>query len=375
VPPVNSALTQPCGVLGPGGIFCQHSATWRAGRQMMTAPPQPTNVAKTLNGRHLFAGQLWLHFGHFIAESMSRLWALDHLDAPPGSIIFIPKRPGQATVIKGYQRDFFDLLGITRPIQIIDEATRIEHLIVPGQGFGLGPISKGTANFRAYFANNFAPQIEPKGAAKIYLSRSKLGGLAGGAVLENVLEDNLIAEGYTIYHPQKHSIADQIAQYRAAEKIIGLDGSAFHLFGFVGKPNQEVAVILRRNSNVFNSLKCQIVEFASISPTLVDAVSADWIPQHKNRPGRYSFGQLDFDAVRSQLMSTGFITGAHQWRVPRFREMKRSMEDFGRSKGIDYIRVQKAPPKSAQARARAAAHNPKSQPPNQQPSPKQEHVV
>ena len=98
VPPVESGLIQPCGVPGADEKFCQHSATWRAGRQMMTAPPQPENVAKTLNGRHLFAGQLVLHFGPFIAESMSLLGALEHLAAPPVSSIFIPKRPARPTV-------------------------------------------------------------------------------------------------------------------------------------------------------------------------------------------------------------------------------------------------------------------------------------
>ena len=339
VPPVDSATVQDCGVVAADGSFVAHSATWRGARQMMTEPEGPVVPAAKLAGRHLFAGQLWHHFGHFLAESISRLWALGNMKEKPESIIFIPKRPGKVVSLHGYQKEFFDLLGIDIPIRIVDVPTEVEELLVPGQGFGLGDIAQGTQAFRSYFAEHFGREIAPAGEKNIYLSRRLLGGLEGSAVLEDVLEDNLAAEGFAPYHPQKHGLSAQIAQYKAAEKIIGLDGSAFHLFGFVGRPEQKVAIILRRNSNVFHGLRSQIVHFAGIEPALVNVVLADWIPEHKARPGRYSFGQLDFEAVRERLRDEGFISGKADWVIPRFRDAKRAMAQLSRKKGHEYVRL------------------------------------
>jgi len=339
IPPERSAMVQECGVLAADGSFCAHSATWRGGRPTMTPPKMPTDVPNKLAGRHLFAGQIWAHFGHFIAESMSRLWALDHLDDLPDSILFIPKRPAVAGPVRGFQKEFIELLGVKIPVQVISAATEVEELIVPGQGFGLGAISGGTEKFRSYFANNFALDVKPEGAKKIYLSRSKLGGLEGGAVLEETLEANLANEGYEICHPQMHSLRDQVAMYRAAEHVVGLDGSAFHLFAFVARPQQKVAIILRRNSNVFRGLKIHIEKFSGAMPVVISAVSADWIPENKKRPGRYSFGQLDFGGLFKLLQLSGFIEGRDGWTVPQFRQMKRAMRAFGQEKGLEYNRV------------------------------------
>ena len=343
VPPTVSGTVQACGVLDAGRSFCAHSATWRGQRQMMTPPDGlPDRLAK-LPGRHLFAGQLWSHFGHFLAESMSRLWALDHLEKPVESIVFIPKRPIQSHHLKSYQKEFFDLLGVELPIRVIDSPTEVGELVVPGQGFGLGPIAAGSDNFRRYFADNFARDVAPAGDKRIYLSRTQLGGLEGSVVCEDVLERNLAREGYVPYHPQRHSIRDQIAQYRAAEKVIGLDGSAFHLFAMAGNRKADVAIVLRRNSQVFNGLTTHLEGFTGISPRVFSTLTADWIPENKKRPGRYSFGALDFEALRHDLAASGFIGGETDWEVPRFRDIKQAMARHSRAKGLTYVRV-KSPP-------------------------------
>jgi len=237
------------------------------------------------------------------------------------------------------QKEFFDLLGIKIPIRVIDTPTEIEELIVPGQGFGLGAISAGTEKFRNYFADNFATNIKADGSEKLYLSRSMLGGLEGGAVLEERLEQNLVLDGYEVCHPQRHSISEQIAKYRAAKVVLGLDGSAFHLFAFVGRPDQKVGIVLRRNSNVFHGLRQHVESFCKQNPTVIKAVTADWIPENKTKPGRYSFGQLDFGALSDLLMQAGFVSGQNEWDIPRFRDMKQAMQKFSRAKGREYIRV------------------------------------
>jgi len=112
-PPVVSSMVQACGVQESDGSYCLQSATWRGGRQTMIASASPVEPVETLKGRYLFAGQLWYHFGHYMVESLSRLWALDHLDEKPDGIIFIPKRPGGRPALIGYKKSFWTFWAST----------------------------------------------------------------------------------------------------------------------------------------------------------------------------------------------------------------------------------------------------------------------
>ena len=232
-PPSVSALVQEAGVLDANNKYCGHGALWRGARAMTVAPlplEKSEPIAK-LSGNWLYAGVLWVHFGHFLAESTARLWAIDKLKSELDGIVFIPKRPAVGEQLQTMHQTFMDLLGCDLPIKVINEPTEVERLHVPGQGFGLGPMVSGTDEFRSYIHNNFGKNIEANGPEKLYISRSALSTKKGGIVGEEHLETYLQDEGYEIFHPQKHDMPTQIAHYKAARKIIALDGSALHLFG------------------------------------------------------------------------------------------------------------------------------------------------
>nr|WP_275982288.1 glycosyltransferase 61 family protein [Frigidibacter sp. ROC022] len=290
----------------------------------------------------MWCGQLWAHFGHFLCESMARIWGLAEAGRLDG-LIFIAKRPGRIERLKGWQKEFLDLLGIDLPVIVVSAPTEVAELVVPGQGFGLGRIDRATPEFRAFFHDRFCRDVAAEGPKKLYLSRSALGGLEGSVILEERLEARLSAAGYEIFHPQKHTVAEQVAHYRAATHVLGLDGSAFHMFGFVARADQKAAVILRRNSTVPNGLVHQIEAFSGRRPDVIAHVVADWVPRHKGRAGRYSFGQLDMAAVAAELQELGYIDNAADWTVPRFREVKSAIEGFGAAKDLQFMRKLRKP--------------------------------
>ena len=61
------------------------------------------------------------------------------------------------------------------------------------------------------------------GGENIYVSRSALGLHRSGLLSKDRIESSLAAEGYRIFHPPAVSLADQIATYRAARRIIGVE--------------------------------------------------------------------------------------------------------------------------------------------------------
>ncbi len=337
-PPTESAMVQPAGVLRSDRSYVAHGATWRGWRPITTAPDPATVATSKLSGKWLYGGLLWVHFGHFLAESTSRLWVLDQFDDLDG-ILFFPKRPRVGETVAQYQRDFLDLLGTDLPVNVITEPTEVEHLVVPGQGFGLGNLSGGTPEYRAYFHRNFGKAIEPDGEERLYLSRSALGPKRGGIVGEEYVEGNLINAGYDIFHPQQHSMAEQVARYKAAKKVLGPDGSALHLFALVGRPEQDVGMILRRTSSVYKNIEKQLTEFCKKPPVIIDAIESDWVLENTKKPDRQSVGSLDYALLAKILLETGFVDSIEGWNAMPWRQRNRAIRNLSKIRNIPYIEI------------------------------------
>ncbi|MCU0908069.1 MAG: glycosyltransferase family 61 protein [Rhodobacteraceae bacterium] len=342
IPPATSAMVQAAGVLDRDGAAVPEGVTWRGTRPMLTPPDMPADIAPGsvahLPGRHLYAGQLWAHFGHFLCESLSRLWALDKV-GPLDGIVFLPKRPGTVQALSAWQREMLDLFDLRVPVRVLDRPTRIDDLIVPGQGFGIGPMFAGTPAFRDFVRDRFARGVAPDGPDRLYLSRSGLGGAEGGILAERQIEARMEAAGYTVFHPQKHPISAQVAAYRAARAVVGPDGSAFHLLAFADPAPRDVAVIRRRSSGVADGIATHVAAFTGRAPRMIDALVADWVPEGSGRANRNAFGQVDFAQLQAALTESGFIAPAPPWPAPRFRDIRAEAEGRAtRRHGLTLVR-------------------------------------
>ena len=313
VPPEISDMRQPAGVLNPDGSYCTHAALWRGNKPITLEPPMPAGPLPRLKGRWLWGGVLWAHFGHFLAESTARLWALDHEGGAYDGVLFIPKRPRLGEQTQPFHRDYLDLMGSDLPIRVMAEPGEVEELVVPGQGFGLGAISAGTEAYRTSIHKRFGADIPADGPERLYISRSELGLGKGGLLGEVMLEEKLAEQGYEIFHPQKHDMKTQVARYKAAQQVIAGDGSALHLFAMVGRPEQQVAVVLRRSSNVVDNLINHLTHFCQREPFVLDALAREWMPQHKQRSSRLSFGELHLPRLQRKLVRVGFIERRKPW--------------------------------------------------------------
>ena len=313
LPPTIGGLVQPAGVLQSDGASCPQAALWRNGRALTTPPEKPQAPMAELSGTWLWGGVLWMHFGHFLVESTSRLWALDHLKEEIDGVLFIPKRPRNSGEVAGYQRDFLQLLGCDKEMRSLEAPARVERLIVPGQGFGLGSLITGTQPFRDSIARNFAREVAPEGAEKLYISRSKLPAGRGNLIGEEALEQALAAEGYHIFHPEKHDLRTQIAAYKAARQVIAAEGSALHLLAMVARSEQQVAIVVRRPSAATRGLEQHLQSFAGITPVTLYHLIQSWKPKGAAK-SRLWMGEIDMAALQGSLAAAGFIApGGAPW--------------------------------------------------------------
>lgn len=311
-PTVGRSLSAQRGVQTAAGGDIPISGHWRHGRRM-TLPFAPPQVGKTLPGRHLWGGIFYRMFSHFVAESLSRLWALDADDGPIDSVVFVKIGENQDSDLAGYHRDLFDLMGVRCPVQVVDTPTAFEELVVPGQGFGLGSIVEGTARFKAYLARNFATDVAPEGPDKLYISRSKLGLGKGSLLGEAVIEEHLRAEGYEIFHPEQHDIRTQVARYKAAQQVVACDGSALHLLALCHKPCQRLAMICRRKSVETRQIARNIHGFTGVPPQVIHCLDGEWQRDTGSKRKGLVMGQPNLAVLHMHLLEGGFVTSTAPW--------------------------------------------------------------
>tara|TARA_R110002094_G_scaffold4604_2_gene13365 strand:- start:3496 stop:5262 length:1767 start_codon:yes stop_codon:yes gene_type:complete len=314
VPPTEQNFVQEAGVLHADGNYCSSGALWRNGRALTVQPKMPEGDLAQRKGTWLWGGLLWMHFGHFLVESTARLWAFDNPDTPIEGILFAPKRPRNGTEVHPFQHEFVKLMGTDVPVVCLDVPTRVERLIVPGQGFGLGTMIEGTKRYRDAITGNFAKDIKAKGSEKIYISRSQLPAGRGNLIGESELEAHLSKQGYTIFHPEKHDLTGQIATYKAARHIIAAEGSALHLLAMVARADQQVAIIVRRPSSATEQLERHLKAFAGITAVTLSQLTRSWKPTGPAK-SRLWMGELDMPALQKDLAEAGFITPAKtKWK-------------------------------------------------------------
>ncbi len=330
------------GVLFADRSYCELSKAWiRAGKftpEPVLAPDEPI---EPLPGRHLFAGHLRGHFGHFLVESTARLWALDALGDELDGIIYLPYRGAvepTRRIIRSRQ-DFFHRLGVTVPIQTFATAVQPEVLYVPELGFGWLERYAGSPAYRRLMRERLGHGIAPEGGEKLYVSRSRLPSKRGGILGETVIEENLARQGYEIFHPEKHPLDVQIARYKAAHRIVALDGSALHLAAYFLREGGQVALILRRSKANAADYVLQYRSFCGVDPDIIDVIRKDWISGDARRVDFRSVGELDFTALFGRLQELGYTEPGFAPDLPGKKDIEAMLQEFSERRSEDFAAI------------------------------------
>ncbi|MGX9965311.1 glycosyltransferase 61 family protein [Roseomonas sp. F4] len=324
------------GVLRPDGSLVEHGRH-RGDRIMEMPPAVPDAALPVTQGRAMFGGWLQPHFGHFMAFSIGRLWAIAALKGQVDEVVFLqlhgvrgnPARNQQlATPIKDVLAHLG--LGTKLPYRILTAPERFAQLAVPAHLIlsGDAPDDHKTSFVGMLNSMRRSPGIRNGLVTpRLYVSRRLLPEDMGGMLFEDLLEENLMAEGYSIMYPERLTIAEQVAVYDSARDVIFADGSAIHLgVGFLRRENP-VAVIARRPAT--NPRPGYLMSAGLRRSWLVDTVvggvvtlDGDNLTDHATVLG---VGILDFAKLRDDLVAAELITG-RSWRCPSQQEQQAAID-------------------------------------------------
>lgn len=203
------------------------------------------------------------HFGHVMTEVVSRMWGWDEAKRrlPGVKVLFHPRQEFDPKV----ERAVFAAFGI-----VDDDVVRVKGAVEVGSVVSATPMWHNAEPH--YVHPDLAEVWDRIGAGlrahesgvetspRIFVSRSDA--TANNArICRNFLEveRRFAARGFTIVHPEQHSLPDQARLFREARVVAGFGGSA--LFNVMHTRRLEALVVLNntgyfaRNEHLFAAVK------------------------------------------------------------------------------------------------------------------------
>jgi FkbM family methyltransferase len=326
---------------------------WINRKQTATIPrpyPQEKRI-KPLAGTWLYGGRFFPHFGHFLIESLSRLWALDHINEPIEGVIFFPTYNDREEDAEKYFKNLSKILDKPIKYKICDEFYRVDKLIIPPQGAGVGRLLPSAPEMRDFMTTHLKRDVEPTGHDKIYISRSGQFGKVGRSFLgETHLEELLVKEGYTILHPQDHSWEEQMRHYLCATHVLGPDGSPFHMVNFTGRDDLSVGVIQRRPGPDVTQMVGQSHAYGIEKAFGFPHLGRSWSSAGDRRAAHAMVSEVKFSALCTDLKERGFIGKKAKWKDLSEAKIKKAL--------LDHSKVSEADQRLVHSQHESLAHFP-----------------
>lgn len=216
----------------------------------------PEKITLEKNGSTLtaavYGGVLFgKHYGHFLTETMSRLWpfAIPELSHQWNNypIIFRMAKTAKAGIAP-FAECMLRALGVWDRVLIPERELFVKQCIIPHPAiYNNRQIHREYATLMRSVGEVVVRQRVPKTnweQKRLYLSRSGLPSYNRKLANEKQLESRLVRHGYMVVHPEEMPFDEQVGMFRDASEIVGPIGSAFHTTMLAGNANQKLKYLV-----------------------------------------------------------------------------------------------------------------------------------
>lgn len=196
-------------------------------------PVRRADVSATLpDGEYIYVGFVHPHFGHFVIDSLSRMWPLiEH--RPPGVKLLLhgwggpamwwAKEPWLVELLRGAGVSRDDILEVSEPVRV--PRLWVPHRSFQGQTFAHQVHAKVC---RSIGEQLIAGQKIGREDRPAYLSKTRLARGIRRVTNEHQLESFLRGRGVEVFYPETMSTLDKLALFHSGRPLAGMTSSAFH---------------------------------------------------------------------------------------------------------------------------------------------------
>ncbi len=246
---------------------------------------QPSDISKS-DEKVIFGGVVYTHFGHFISESLSRLWYYCQNIDTTNKIVFI-KWPMASKY--DYTR-LLSILGIDENrYVIIEKPTQFAKIIIPSQSYYIadGKINiKSRDIYQLLIKNSRSLIVNPENVihSKIYLSRTSF--YKNDGINEEYFENFFHERGFSIIHPENFPVEQQILIMANADEVVCTAGT-LSLLLFFCKSGTKCTILLRDDLILHSYL--HPVKLNDLQAAVV-AANYNFLPENHFNANLYLYG-------------------------------------------------------------------------------------
>lgn len=218
----------------------------------------------------VYLGAFIHHWGHFLVDSISRLWYYLQENTTVDKYIFFAGE-GICPVLDGNYRCFLELLGILDKVEIITVPTRYNTVIIPEISYKRGNyFSKEYQEIiRRVIKNALSKEeynTDNTNADKIFLSRSQIRPVTEFGL--DMLDDFFRKNGYKIIYPETENLGQLVYLLDKAEEIVTMGGTCFFNTLFANSI-KKIRIIERRV--IPNQYEIDLLKILDVYAELIDA--------------------------------------------------------------------------------------------------------
>lgn len=229
--PRNGPQEMQGGIFDRDGNFIQSSGLFRGVKSPIMAYGRvEADGADLFEGKAGYGGFLYRgHYGHFLIESMSRMWRL--MRDKEFDRIFFHAHPGHVAPCK-IGEFIFSRMGISLDrISVITKPIKFSSITIPGTSLRLGGEECHMVHRQVCAAVADGVEADyfsspPSDARPIYFSRTKF--RVRPVFGERELEEELRKNDWEIVYPETLTVEQQIKISRKSNVYCGVIGSAMH---------------------------------------------------------------------------------------------------------------------------------------------------
>lgn len=247
----NISIT-PVGHTGEG--FIEEKENWILDDCNMVAEIKTAETGQEIRDqRVLYCGFMRCEWGHFLVNSMSRLWyIIKNPDEYFDKFVFCLPSSIQFT-LTGNFKELLTILGIIDKVEFINEATAFREVLVPDLSWSLQKhyseefnLVYDTVCSRILVADNRTDSNRPK---RVFFTRSGLSKARLSEIGIEMLDDFFRRNGFEIIYPERLSLSDMVYILHYADLVAGASGTTVHNILF-GRKGQKLVIAER---NVINN--------------------------------------------------------------------------------------------------------------------------
>ena len=279
---------------------------------------------KRITGEHHFyIGPLYEHFGHQIRDFSSRI--MPSITVDPQAVLVFASHKRNPWQDLSQVPDFFNQIlkwfGRTESnVLIVSEPTIFDHLCVIPEPEP--PLENPDARIaKTIYISDLTKHAATRNVIQddrmaAYVSRTQFFSQILG---EYEIERWFAALGYTIFHPQDHSLETQLDLYLSCRTVVFAEGSALHALQLLGRNLKRIFVLLRRRGDTTFT---PMLKARSLEPEIIDVIRGTIrFNSHVDR----DVAVLDFERLKKALIRVDPKICKHTNRVLFYRSQRRQL--------------------------------------------------